>query len=34
MGDWKPDKSETISVAGKNYTIHLWTIKAPSKENK
>jgi uncharacterized protein (TIGR03000 family) len=28
MGDWKPDKSETITGAdGIKYDIHLWTIK-------
>jgi uncharacterized protein (TIGR03000 family) len=27
MGDWKPDKTETMTVDGEEYLIHLWTIK-------
>jgi uncharacterized protein (TIGR03000 family) len=26
MGDWKPDKTETIEHEGEEYLIHLWTI--------
>jgi uncharacterized protein (TIGR03000 family) len=34
MGDWKPEKTETINVSGTPYKIHLWTIKGPAKEEK
>jgi uncharacterized protein (TIGR03000 family) len=26
MGDWKPDKTETIKHEGEEYLIHLWTV--------
>jgi uncharacterized protein (TIGR03000 family) len=26
MGDWKPDRTETIIVGGEEYQLHLWTI--------
>jgi len=26
MGDWKPDRTETLTVAGEEYELHLWTI--------
>jgi uncharacterized protein (TIGR03000 family) len=33
MGDWKPEKTETLDVDGEEYKIHLWTIKgAPDKD--
>jgi uncharacterized protein (TIGR03000 family) len=32
MGDWKPEKTETIDVDGIDYKIHLWTI--PGKAEK
>jgi uncharacterized protein (TIGR03000 family) len=32
MGDWKPEKTETIDVDGTPYKIHLWTI--PKKDDK
>ena len=35
LGDWKPEKTETIKVAGTDYQIHLWTVKkADSKDDK
>jgi uncharacterized protein (TIGR03000 family) len=27
IGDWKPDKSEELTVSGVKFKIHLWTIK-------
>jgi uncharacterized protein (TIGR03000 family) len=32
MGDWKPEKSETLTVRGEKFNIHLWTITG--KEGK
>ena len=34
MGDWKPEKTETIDVDGEDYKIHLWTIKGPENKDK
>jgi uncharacterized protein (TIGR03000 family) len=37
IGNWKPDRTEKLEVAGEEYLIHLWTIKAkesPKKEVK
>jgi uncharacterized protein (TIGR03000 family) len=34
MGDWKPEKTETITVAGTPYLIHLWTIKKAEEPEK
>jgi uncharacterized protein (TIGR03000 family) len=32
MGDWKPDKTETVAAGLRSIQIHLWTIKEPDKE--
>jgi hypothetical protein len=32
MGDWKPEKTETMTVDGTEYKIHLWTITEKEKE--
>jgi uncharacterized protein (TIGR03000 family) len=32
MGDWKPEKSETITVDGTEYKLHMWTITDKEKE--
>lgn len=32
MGDWKPEKTETITLHGEEYLIHLWTV--PKKDDK
>jgi uncharacterized protein (TIGR03000 family) len=32
MGDWQPDKSETIQHGGDKYNVHLWTVTG--KEGK
>jgi uncharacterized protein (TIGR03000 family) len=29
LGNWKPEKTETITVGGEPYQIHLWTVKKP-----
>jgi uncharacterized protein (TIGR03000 family) len=34
MGDWKPEKTEKLEVAGEEYEVHLWTIADPDKEKK
>lgn len=34
LGDWKPERTETITVAGIQYKIHLWTIKKAEKKDK
>lgn len=34
IGDWKPEKTETIDVAGVPYQIHLWTIKGEGKKRE
>ncbi len=32
MGDWKPDRTETIELDGESYEIFLWTIKEKDKK--
>jgi uncharacterized protein (TIGR03000 family) len=33
MGPWKPEKTETVTVRGTEYKIHLWTVPdSPDKE--
>jgi len=32
MGDWTPEKTETIDLDGESYEIFLWTIKAKDKK--
>ena len=27
LGDWKPEKTETMQVDGETYKIHLWTVE-------
>ena len=27
LGDWKPERTETVRVGGVSYLIHLWTVK-------
>jgi uncharacterized protein (TIGR03000 family) len=34
MGDWKPEKTETLTVDGEKYLIHLWTIKKKDETEK
>jgi uncharacterized protein (TIGR03000 family) len=34
MGDWKPEKTETINVDGEEYKVHLWTIKKDKDAKK
>ena len=34
MGDWKPDKTETLDVGRSKYKIHLWTIKKAEEPEK
>ncbi|NBO93613.1 MAG: TIGR03000 domain-containing protein [Planctomycetia bacterium] len=35
MGSWKPEKTETVTVDGEAYKIHLWTVPGtPKKEEK
>jgi len=31
LGDWKPERSQTLDVGGVPYDIHLWTIKKKDK---
>jgi len=33
LGDWKPDRTETINVSGVPYKVHLWTVKG-KKDDK
>jgi uncharacterized protein (TIGR03000 family) len=32
MGDWKPEKTETLNVDGTEYKLHLWTITKDLKD--
>jgi hypothetical protein len=32
MGDWQPEKTETINLRGEKYLVHVWTITG--KEGK
>jgi SAM-dependent methyltransferase len=34
MGDWKPEKTETVTVGGSRYLVHLWTIEDKEKPKK
>ncbi len=34
MGDWKPEKTETLTVDGDTYRIHLWTIDQKDGERR
>src|SRR5205823_2185449 len=34
MGDWKPDHTEKVNVAGEEYLVHLWTVKERKHEDK
>jgi uncharacterized protein (TIGR03000 family) len=29
MGDWKPDRTDTLTVEGEAYNVLLWTVRAP-----
>jgi hypothetical protein len=32
IGDWKPDKTEELTVDGVKFQLHLWTIKGEGKK--
>jgi hypothetical protein len=32
MGPWKPEKTETVTVDGEEYKVHLWTVKEAPKD--
>ncbi|MFQ3649608.1 MAG: TIGR03000 domain-containing protein [Gemmataceae bacterium] len=34
MGPWKPEKTETVTVRGTDYKIHLWTVPGPMEKDK
>jgi len=32
LGDWKPDKTTTVTSEGEEYTLHLWIVPEPKKK--